>query len=522
MGPNRAQASETQPSEAGQPLSTLSRFKAAGYRLLYERSFAVLLAMLLTAVVVIVWHTDRQQSILMEAQAVQSAERLTNALTEFRTIYTSEVVERARQQGITVTHDYQQIEGAIPLPATLSMMLGNQIGGHHSKTQTRLYSAFPFPWRSAGGGLKDDFAEDAWAFLTNNPNTPFYRFEELGGVPVLRYATADLMRSACVDCHNSHPDSPKTDWMIGDVRGVLEVIATQAVPLAESRMGLMETAALMLLMTLGGLLVIGLVLGHLRRLATEAQDLAKQTQEANSGLEREIVERKRAAEALRTSEARFAGILNIAPDAVISVDQDQRIRLFNQGAEAIFGYTADEALGRSLDMLIPERFRGMHGKRVEAFARSSKTTLMMGDLGEIVGLKKDGSEFPAETSVSKLQQGGETLFTVMLHDVSERRKARETLLASEQNLQERVVDLEEAQRKLEMQGESLTRLADDLLVARDEARAADRAKSEFLTAMSHELRTPLNTMIGFSEVIKDEMLGPVGSTTYREYADDIN
>ncbi len=245
-----------------------------GRRLLYERPITVLFVLFLTAVAVIVWHNNRQHSTLVKSHALEGAERLANALAEFRTIYTSEVVERVRQQGITVTHDYEHREGAIPLPATLSMMLGNQIGARESNTQTRLYSAFPFPWRRADGGLTDDFAEDAWEFLTKKPDTPFYRFEELGGVPVLRYATADLMRAACVDCHNSHPNSPKTDWKVGDVRGVLEVIAPLAVPLAESRTGLMDAAVLMLLMTLGGLLVMGVVLGHLRRVAIEAQDFA--------------------------------------------------------------------------------------------------------------------------------------------------------------------------------------------------------------------------------------------------------
>ncbi|MCH8197089.1 MAG: hypothetical protein IH904_03305 [Proteobacteria bacterium] len=93
---------------------------------------------------------------------------------------------------------------------------------------------------------------------------------------------------------------------------------------------------------------------------------------------------------------------------------------------------------------------------------------------------------------------------------------------NEQILQTQIADLEEAHRKLEMQGESLVRLADDLLIARDEARAADRAKSEFLAAMSHELRTPLNAIIGFSEIIKNETYGPVGSLKYREYTNDIH
>ncbi len=109
-----------------------------------------------------------------------------------------------------------------------------------------------------------------------------------------------------------------------------------------------------------------------------------------------------------------------------------------------------------------------------------------------------------------------------VEDITQRKLAEDSLLESEEALQERIADLEEAQSKLEIQGQSLVRLADDLLIARDEARAADRAKSEFLAAMSHELRTPMNAVLGFSEIIKDETLGSVGITQYRDYAEDIH
>jgi signal transduction histidine kinase len=89
-------------------------------------------------------------------------------------------------------------------------------------------------------------------------------------------------------------------------------------------------------------------------------------------------------------------------------------------------------------------------------------------------------------------------------------------------LQERVAELEDAQRKLEQQGADLVRLAAELKIASDRAKAASRAKSEFLAAMSHELRTPLNAVIGFSDIIKSENFGPVGSVKYRGYAEDIN
>jgi len=87
----------------------------------------------------------------------------------------------------------------------------------------RLYSDYPFPWRKDGKPA-DGFERNALDYLTEHKDESYYRFEDFKGRPSLRYATADKMLQSCVNCHNSHPQSPKTDWKVGDVRGVLEVV----------------------------------------------------------------------------------------------------------------------------------------------------------------------------------------------------------------------------------------------------------------------------------------------------------
>ena len=194
---------------------------------------------------------------LVQAVALADAELYSQAIEEFRTVYTSEVVARVREQGIEVSHDYLKNEHAIPLPATLSMILGRRIGEHEAGAQTYLYSAHPFPWRVQENRkiFEDPFSRDAWEFLTANPEKPFYRFEEIDGRRVLRYARADLMRSSCVACHNTHPDTPKTGWKVGDVRGVLQV----DLPL-KSSVGAAQTAmqsVTVLIALIGGVGLVG-------------------------------------------------------------------------------------------------------------------------------------------------------------------------------------------------------------------------------------------------------------------------
>lgn len=160
----------------------------------------------------------------------------------------------------------------------------------------------------------------------------------------------------------------------------------------------------------------------------------------NQALVLEITERKQAQQAFRLSEGRLAAILDIAEDAVIVTESDQSISLFNQGAAKLFGYDPNEVLGQAIDLLIPERFRHDHTSRMDTFARSPGSARRMAYQREVFGLRKDGSEFPAEASISKLTVGERTTFTVIMRDISDR-------LMTEHQLQSLTTQLMTAQEE---------------------------------------------------------------------------
>jgi PAS domain S-box-containing protein len=141
----------------------------------------------------------------------------------------------------------------------------------------------------------------------------------------------------------------------------------------------------------------------------------------------EILEEQRNTDdALRASEAKFSGILSIAADAIITIDESHRILHFNQGAEEIFRYAAAEAIGQPLSILLPERFRDTHDAHVRSFAESPEPARRMGHRRAVSGRRRDGTEFPAEASISKLTQpDGRRIFTVVLRDITERKRAEE-------------------------------------------------------------------------------------------------
>ena len=148
-----------------------------------------------------------------------------------------------------------------------------------------------------------------------------------------------------------------------------------------------------------------------------------------------ITEHDQAVAEHHKSESRLANIVGIAADAIITTDKDQYILHFNQGAEKIFGYQAEEVLGRPLDILLPSSFVKAHQQHIRTFSTSPESTRRMGEISQdVFGRRKDGSEFPADASISRLDMDKQITFTVILRDITDRVRLQEALKKNEKHL----------------------------------------------------------------------------------------
>ena len=150
--------------------------------------------------------------------------------------------------------------------------------------------------------------------------------------------------------------------------------------------------------------------------------------EIHQRLESEVNQRQQAEKALEISQDYLAGIVDIAADAIISIDKNQNILLFNQGAEKIFGYTAAEVIGKSLNLLLPTQYHQAHRKYVNEFGKSTHKARRMGKRQEIIVRKKNGEEFPVQASISKLKLDDNIVYTAILRNITEYKKSKEALL----------------------------------------------------------------------------------------------
>jgi serine/threonine protein kinase len=192
------------------------------------------------------WHLTRLNERLVRSTALDGAAQQAETLECLNDLY-SEAVDRATPKGkVLVTHDYVARKDALPLPATLTIDLGKAISERsESGMQVRLYSDYPWKFRK-DRPPPDEFEQEALRRLREKPEEPVYTFENYQGRSVLRYAVARRLRESCLGCHNKDKEnSPKLDWKVGEVRGVVEIIRPLDRDEARARTGLRETFILM-------------------------------------------------------------------------------------------------------------------------------------------------------------------------------------------------------------------------------------------------------------------------------------
>jgi len=333
---------------------TRSLFHSAAFWLPLLGSILILIVALFLA--------DRYLGAERDRVEVKNAQQLSQAATNFRAYYSSEIVPLLRDAGVEVTHRFRDVPGSAPLPATLTIEMGSRLIGLEEGGRVNLFSDAPFAMRA--DRVLDSFERDALEALTREPLRPYFRFEDKNGVRTLRYAEAVVMEQTCVACHNTHPSSIKTDWRGGDVRGVQEIAVAVTSAGGLWSTGFAATLGFLLLATVASMSLVGAAMHRAGKAAASERAAAQRLYEQNLELE--------AAQAIaEETKARLEEAIEGLPDGFCYYDAEDRLVMCNTKYREIYADSLESIeIGRTFEEII--RHGIANGQYPEATGREEE------------------------------------------------------------------------------------------------------------------------------------------------------
>lgn len=434
-------------------------------------------------VIILLWQAWRLQARVIQNTMLQQASEYARVFTTVRRLYSSEIAQPANLNGFEVTHDYEGRIGAIPLPATFSVLISEELSASIGGGSIGIYSEHSFPWRDQKP-QPDDFELNAFDQLTTNPTQPVYQFTKVDGQDVVRYAVADVMTESCVSCHNSHPDSPKTDWQVGDVRGVLTLTLPMDAATQTMRGGMWSTA---------------FIVGAIVAIAGGSQWVAnRRSQRTLDTLEQHVFERTAALSAANLqlergmqerimTENRLTSVLNTVGEGIMTLTPEGKIVMSNSKANDIWGYRNGDLDGRHFQSIVVEAWQPFEQYKTKFETNHGRAFNL-----ERTGVHKDGSTFPVEIQLTRTAIEEQLYLTIAVRDITDRKRMERALNSERTQLAQRV---DERTVELKRANEQLERVA--------------KMKDEFFASMSHELRTPLNAILGLSQALTSAAYGEI-------------